>query len=50
MYFDKFWWDKTNEEWVQLFLKENKYVEVFELLSNDIFFNYSDIKISNLQK
>jgi len=21
MYFDKFWWDKTNEEWVLLFLK-----------------------------
>ena len=42
MYFDKFWWDKTNEEWIRLYLKENKYVEVSKLLSNDIFFNYSD--------
>ena len=28
MYFDKFWWDKINEEWVRIFLKENKYYSV----------------------
>ena len=42
MYFDKYWWDRTNEEWVQLYLNENKYVEISKLLLNDTFFNYSD--------
>lgn len=42
MYFDKTWWDKTNEEWVRLFLIENKYIKISSLLDNDTFFSFSD--------
>lgn len=42
MYFDKYWWDKTNEDWVKLFLLEDKYIKIQELLSNDIFLSYPD--------
>ena len=42
MYFDKYWRDKTNEEWVRSFLLENKYIKIHRLLLNDIFFSYPD--------
>lgn len=42
MYFDKFWWDKTNEEWVRLFLLEKRYKKISKLLLNDIFLSCSD--------
>lgn len=42
MFFDKLWWDKTNEDWVRSFLQENKYIDINQLLLDDVFFNYSD--------
>lgn len=42
MFFDKTWWDRANEQWVQSFLKDNKYITINQLFSEDIFFNYSD--------
>lgn len=42
MYFDRYWWDKTNEQWVQIFLNEGKYISVEKLLSDNIFYEYSD--------
>lgn len=42
MFFDKLWWDKTNEDWVRSFLQENKYIDINQLLLDDVFINYSD--------
>lgn len=42
MYFDKYWWGKKNEQWVQEFLNEGKYISVERLLSDDVFYEYSD--------
>lgn len=42
MYFDKTWWGKENIQWVKLFLEENKYISIVNLLSNTIFFQHSD--------
>ncbi len=42
MFFNKFWWDKTNEEWVQAFILEDKYINIEELLQSDIFLSCSD--------
>ncbi len=42
MFFDKVWWEKTNDEWVRLFLKENKYIPIKLLLIEDVFFEYRD--------
>lgn len=42
MFFDKLWWDKTNEEWVKTFILEDKYVNIEKLLQDDIFLSCSD--------
>lgn len=42
MYFDKVWWDKTNEDWVKSFLRENEYINIYKLFQNDVFLSYSD--------
>ena len=42
MYFDKIWWNKSNEEWVRIFIDNNKYLEIKELLNNDFFLDHSD--------
>lgn len=42
MFFDKLWWDKTNEDWVRSFLQEKIYIDINQLLLDDVFFNYSD--------
>ena len=42
MYFDKTWWDKTNEEWVKMIIKDNKYLKIEKLIQNDYFLTHSD--------
>ena len=42
MFFDKVWWDKDNDDWVRLFLKEKRYVNIEQLLSEENFIKYSD--------
>lgn len=42
MYFDKTWWNKTNEEWVKIFIKNNKFIKIKNLIKNDFFVNHSD--------
>lgn len=42
MYFDKIWWDKTNEEWVKIFKKNGKYLKIKKLIENDFFLKNSD--------
>ncbi len=42
MYFDKTWWNKSNEEWVKQYISEKKYKKINELFNNKKFLNYSD--------
>lgn len=42
MYFDKTWWDRSNEEWVSLFIQNGKYIQINKLIRNDIFLSFSD--------
>ena len=42
MFFDKVWWDKDNDDWVRLFLKEKRYVNIEQLLSEENFIKYCD--------
>ena len=42
MFFDKLWWGKTNEEWVKSFIGDNKYIDIGQLLLDNIFYKYSD--------
>ena len=39
MFFDKFWWGKTNEDWVKSFLHDNRYIDINQLLLDNIFIN-----------
>jgi hypothetical protein len=42
MYFDKVWWNKPNDEWVRILIKSNRYLNIKDLLQNDLFLNHSD--------
>jgi len=42
MYFDKVWWNKSNDEWVRIFLKSDRYLNINNLIQNDFFLNHSD--------
>lgn len=42
MYFDKVWWNKSNDEWVRLLLKSDRYLSIIELIQNDFFLNHTD--------
>ena len=40
MYFDGLWWDKPNQEWVKLYIKEGKYIPIVDLFNDNIFNQY----------
>ena len=42
MYFDKVWWNKSNDEWVRIFLKSDRYINIKNLIQNKFFLNHSD--------
>ncbi|MFA7561563.1 MAG: hypothetical protein WCY80_05620, partial [Candidatus Izemoplasmatales bacterium] len=42
MYFDKVWWNKSNDEWVRLLLKSDRYLSIIDLIQNDFFLNHTD--------
>ena len=42
MYFDKVWWNKSNDEWVRLLIKSDRYLSIRDLIQNDYFLNHTD--------
>ena len=40
MYFDRKWWGIQNLDWTVYFIKTNKYIQINQLLNDDIFFNH----------
>lgn len=42
MYFDKMWWNKSNDEWVRILLNSKRYLSIKNLIQNDFFLNHSD--------
>lgn len=40
MYFDRKWWGIQNLDWTGYFIKNNKFIDIDQLLNDDIFFNY----------
>lgn len=42
MYFDKVLWNKSNDEWVRLLLKSDRYLSIIDLIQNDFFLNHAD--------
>jgi len=42
MYFDNVWWSKSNDEWVRIFIKTDKYLNIKNLVQNDFFFSHAD--------
>lgn len=40
MYFDRKWWGIQNLDWTGYFIKTNKYIQINQLLNDDIFFNH----------
>lgn len=42
MCFDKIWWNKTNEEWIIVFIQISKYLKINKLIQNDFFLEQSD--------
>lgn len=41
MYFDRKWWGIQNLDWTGYFIKNNKFIDIAQLLNDDIFFNYN---------
>ena len=42
MYFDKTWWGRPNEDWVKEFQRESSLPNIFDLFSDEVFYQYSD--------
>ncbi len=42
MHFDNVWWSKSNDEWVRIFIKTDKYLNIKNLVQNDFFLSYAD--------
>ena len=40
MYFDRKWWGIQNLDWTGYFIKTNKFIQINQLLNDDIFFNH----------
>ena len=40
MYFDRKWWGIQNLDWTGYFIKTNRFIQINQLLNDDIFFNH----------
>lgn len=41
MYFDRKWWGIQNLDWTGYFIKTNRFIQINQLLNDDIFFNHN---------